>query len=127
MSKTALKWLILSIMLVVIGIVVLAPPYFGHVDTKLKRAKSDIEIISRALELYQKNHGSYPDTTKGLHVLVEPGDNAYLDYLPVDPWGNEYQYQYPGVHNITSYDLSSRGPSATNANAGGEYRIGNWQ
>lgn len=126
MSKTTLKWIILAILVAVIVVVVLAPPYFGHVDTKLERAKSDIDIISRALELYRNDHGSYPDTTQGLHVLIEPEGNAYLDYLPIDPWGSEYQYQYPGVHNITSYDLSSRGPNATDISEGEDHRIGNW-
>jgi general secretion pathway protein G len=121
-SKTVLKWIILSIIVAIIGVVLLVPPYFGHIDTKLERAKSDIDIISQALELYKRDHGTFPDTIQGLSVLIAPEGNTYLDNLPTDPWGNEYLYQYPGVHNITGYDLSSRGSNATNAS-----EVNNWK
>jgi general secretion pathway protein G len=122
MPKTVLKWIILSIIVAIIGVVWLVPPYFGHIDTKLQRAKSDIDILSQALELYKKDHGTFPDTIQGLSVLIAPEGNTYLDNLPTDPWGNEYLYQYPGVHNISGFDLSSRGPSANNASY-----VSNWK
>jgi general secretion pathway protein G len=29
--------------------------------------------------------------------------------LPVDPWGQVYQYRYPGTRNTESFDLFSMG------------------
>jgi general secretion pathway protein G len=42
---------------------------------------------------------------------------------PVDPWGEPYQYAYPGTHNKGSYDLWSKGPDHT---SGTDDDIGNW-
>jgi general secretion pathway protein G len=43
------------------------------------------------------NNGRYPDS---LERLVEKDENglSYLDRdnVPLDPWGNEYQYEPPG-------------------------------
>jgi general secretion pathway protein G len=43
--------------------------------------------------------------------------------IPLDPWGNEYVYQYPGRHNLNGFDLMSNGPDSR---AGTEDDITNW-
>ena len=49
----------------------------------------------------------------------------YLDppKVPVDPWGDEYVYEFPGKHNTNGYDLSSAGPDGKRGNYDD---IGNW-
>ena len=69
---------------------------------------------------YRRDLGDYPSTEEGIKALIKapegksdqwkgpyikvPGGNA-----PNDPWGNPYQYRYPGTHNTDSYDLFSMG------------------
>ena len=43
--------------------------------------------------------------------------------LPPDPWGNPFQYEFPGRRNPDSYDLWSFGPDGVNGTADD---IGNW-
>ena len=70
------------------------------------KAKSDIQTIDSALQMYKMDNYSYPPTSIGLRALVEnPGSSAkkwrkggYIRRLPKDPWDNEYQYMNPGNH-----------------------------
>jgi general secretion pathway protein G len=43
--------------------------------------------------------------------------------VPIDPWGEPYQYEYPGKHNKAGYDLWSKGPDKQSGTADD---IGNW-
>lgn len=71
--------------------------------------------IKPALDRFEVDNGNYP---KSLQDLVQPPADAknwhgsYLDStnLPIDPWGNDYIYEYPGKHNKNGYDLFSAGP-----------------
>ena len=44
--------------------------------------------------------------------------------LPIDPWGDQYIYEYPGKHNPKRYDLSSAGPDGK---PGTDDDIVNWE
>ena len=83
---------------------------------------------------YKMDIGDYPSTAEGLNaLLVAPanaGDRWHGPYaelngnqLPVDPWGEPYQYRYPGTHNKDGYDLFSKGPDKAEGTADD---IGNW-
>jgi general secretion pathway protein G len=43
--------------------------------------------------------------------------------LPPDPWGQPYQYEYPGTHDESLPDIWSTGPDKAN---GTDDDIGNW-
>src|SRR5256885_5254794 len=72
-------------------------------------AKNDINAIMNALKLYRLDNGTYPTPDQGLMALVrrpEVGDvprnwksGGYLERLPKDPWGTDYQYLNPGIRN----------------------------
>ena len=47
-----------------------------------------------------------------------------MDRLPIDPYGMEYHYVQPGVHNPDNYDLFSSGPDRI---AGTPDDQGNWE
>jgi general secretion pathway protein G len=74
--------------------------------------------LKSGLQMYRDEFGCYPTTEQGLMALVEkpihdpipPNWTAEFSELPKDPWGNDYLYRMPGIHNADSYDLSSRGP-----------------
>lgn len=92
------------------------------------------DTLKLALERYRLDAGSYPSTAEGLAALVTAPaarkDNwhgPYLDLpggqLPVDPWGETYQYRFPGTRNKSGYDLYSKGADKAD---GTEDDIGNW-
>lgn len=92
------------------------------------------DSLKTPLVRYRIDLGDYPSTSEGLAVLVAaPGSAAdkwrgpYMDVaggkLPVDPWGQPYEYRYPGVKNPGGYDLYSKGPDKTAETADD---IGNW-
>ena len=73
----------------------------------------------QALKLYRLDNGFYPSTDQGLGALVQrpttnpvPGNwkqGGYLERLPKDPWGSDYQYLNPGVKGeIDVFSLGRR-------------------
>jgi general secretion pathway protein G len=89
------------------------------------------ESIRTSLATYRIHNGDYPSTAEGLQALIErpaskPGWNGpYIQggKIPLDPWGEPYQYAYPGAKNKGSYDIWSKGPDKQ---SGTEDDIGNW-
>ncbi len=81
------------------------------------KVRGDLEGISAALTLYENNAGRFPTTEQGLSALViepivEPIPDVWreqLKWIPLDPWGREYRYRYPGSHLPESFDLFSLG------------------
>lgn len=71
---------------------------------KSKSAGIQIRDFEQALELYKLDVGRFPRTEEGLEALVDQPSSAkgwngpYLkkSTIPEDPWGNAYQYRYPG-------------------------------
>lgn len=86
-------------------------------EARRTKAALDIQFISQALDLYRLDNHHYPSTEQGLSALVteteiEPvprrwRSEGYLAKLPADPWGNQYLYLSPGLHN--PYDILSYG------------------
>jgi general secretion pathway protein G len=99
-----------------------------------REARIRIESLQTPLELYRMNVGTFPTTQQGLEALKSaPSDLADPDKwdgpyikkeLPTDPWGNPYQYEYPGNHGENEYDIWSIGPDGT---SGTEDDIVSWE
>jgi general secretion pathway protein G len=92
------------------------------------------DSLKTPLVRYRIDLGDYPSTSEGLAALVvapasaaEKWRGPYMDAaggkLPVDPWGQPYEYRYPGVKNPGGYDLYSKGVDKTAETADD---IGNW-
>jgi len=66
-------------------------------------ARSEIATIIKALDTFYAANSKYPTNDEGLAVLAggdgENTDEALLSGVPVDPWGNPYQYNCPGVNS----------------------------
>jgi general secretion pathway protein G len=84
------------------------------------------------LTSYRIAMGDYPSTAEGLNALISPpsskADRWHGPYLeppkiPLDPWGEQLQYAYPGTKNKGGYDLWSKGPDKQSGTADD---IGNW-
>lgn len=100
--------------LVVLGIIVLlaamiGPNVFRAADSAdIQSTTAQIKSIRSALDQYRIDTRTYPSTEEGLEALFsEPSEDEegssskwngpYLDGedLPVDPWGNDFQYEFP--------------------------------
>jgi general secretion pathway protein G len=149
MSKTALRphpgirsrgFTLIEIMVVVVIIGLLAAVIVPRVvskvdDARVAKARQDIRAIQTALIEFRLDNFRYPTTDQGLKVLVQqPSDptiknwrqGGYLEQGSLkDPWGNEYQYVYPGTHG-QEYDLYSFGRDGQEGGEGLDADIGNW-
>ena len=110
----------IMVVVVILGILaaLIAPNILGRTgEARITAAKADINSIGNALDLYKLDNFSYPSTDQGLQALVSKpsgfpeaanwNPDGYLKALPMDPWGNEYQYLSPG--NNKPYELYSLG------------------
>ena len=98
-------------------------------------AKQDIGTIMQSLKLYRLDNGRYPSQEQGLRALIEKPstdpvpnnwkDGGYLERLPNDPWGNQYQYLNPGVHG--EIDVFSYGADNKAGGEGNDADVGSWQ
>ena len=139
--KTSVRAFTLIEILIVIAIIamlvgVLTKNISGSYDSaQIKVARIFIQAgLRTSLDRYKIDVGSYPSTAEGLGALLAAPANASSNWhgpyseaeggkLAVDPWGEPYQYRYPGTKNKTKYDLFSKGPDKTE---GTEDDIGNW-
>jgi len=121
--------LVLVILAILMGVVV--TKFTGRTESaRITAATSDISTIGVALDAFEVDNGHYPSSDEGLAALIQQPSNAqnwhgpYLkkDTVPIDPWGNQYVYRYPGSNNANGYDLSSMGPDGRE----GTDDIANW-
>lgn len=93
------------VVVVILGILaaVIVPKIMSRPEqARIVKAKEDIASIQSALDLYKLDNGVYPTTDQGLQALVTKPtsdpiprnwkSDGYLQKLPVDPWGQAYQY-----------------------------------
>jgi general secretion pathway protein G len=130
---------LIEIMVVVVIIGLLAafilPNVFGNVEkAQISRVKGDLQGLETALTMYKLDNYKYPSTDLGLAALVQrPNDptvrnwreGGYLRRISKDPWGNPYQYVYPGTRG-QEYDLYSFGADSQEGGEGKNADIGNW-
>jgi general secretion pathway protein G len=128
---TLIELMLVLVILATLAAVVL-PKFTGRSEqAKITAAQTQISQIEVALDAFEIDLGRFPSTAEGLRALVvkpsTDSDGWQQPYLrrdvPNDPWGQEYQYRYPGTHNQEGYDLYSTGPDKK---LGGDDDITNW-
>jgi len=115
--KRAFTLIELMLVVIIIGVLsaMVVPRLAGRSEqARVQAAKTDINSsIPLALDLYEMDMGSYPESLDYLRTRPGTGDGwrgPYLKKKPVDPWGKSYIYKAPGEYNQDGYDLSSAGP-----------------
>lgn len=124
----------LLVVMVIIGLLAgyVAPRYFAEVGkSEVKVARAQIDAFEKALETYRLDVGRLPSTDQGLSALVSPPtatarwNGPYLKKtVPLDPWGQPYQYKQPGEHG--DFDIVSLGQDGKPGGTGEAADIGNW-
>jgi len=112
----------LMVVIVILGILagLIIPRIMGRPEeARRMKARIQMESVETSLRLYKLDNGLYPSTEQGLQALIEApavGElprqwrkGGYLEKgkVPKDPWGHEYVYLSPGLHD--DFDLVSYG------------------
>lgn len=87
MRKTGFTLIELLVVITIIAILVgAALPYVqGYVaESRISKAKADLEEIKRALAIYETREGTYNSSTVSLLT------GRYLNTSPIDPWGKPF-------------------------------------
>jgi general secretion pathway protein G len=110
---------IIELLAVITIISILSSLAFASFRNSIKKAKiakaiSDISIIYKSIILYETDNDKLPDTLEELSP-------TYLRKIPLDPWGEKYQYLNFAISTIhqrkdgpivpinTKFDLYSKG------------------
>jgi general secretion pathway protein G len=138
-KQTIRGFTLIEVMVVVVILGILAAVVVPRImdnpeKARITKASQDIRAISSALNLYKLDNFHYPSTDQGIEALVSQPSGSpeaknwksggYLDRLPRDPWGNEYQYLSPGTRG--EFDLYSTGADGRVGGEGVNADIGNW-
>lgn len=125
----------LLVVMVVLGLLagIVAPNLFRNMkSSEITTARAQIDALGKALDQYRLDVGLYPANQQGLAALTQAPSNAtgwrgpYLrKAVPMDPWGQPYQYRSPGQFN-SDFDLFSFGPDRKAGGDGDSADIGNW-
>lgn len=121
----------LLVVLVIIAILAatIVPNFFDAPDkARVVRAKQDVRAIENALLLYKLDNFNYPTSLQDLVQKPSAAPNwkqgGYLERLPKDPWGTNYQYRNPGERG--SVDIYSLGADGKAGGNGVDKDVGNW-
>ena len=133
-SRAGFTLIEIMVVVVILGILaaLVVPRIMSRPDeARVVAARQDIKTLVQALKLYRLDNYKYPSMEQGLKALVTKPDSgtenwkASLDYLPKDPWGNEYQYLNPGTHG-NEVEIFSFGADGRQGGEGIEADIGSW-
>ena len=119
--------LLLVITIISVLTAIIAPQFFGQSqEARITAAKQMIAgSFSLGLTRFELDNGRYPTTEEGLEALVVNPQTVnwqgpYLQSvtIPLDPWGNPYDYRYPSefASSEAFFDVVSAGPDGTLGN-----------
>lgn len=126
----------LLVVLLILGMIagIAGPQVMNYLDdSKTKAAKLQIEEFGNALDLFKLDVGRYPNAQEGLQALVQAppagerwrGPYLKKKNLPKDPWGNDYQYTFPGKHG--AFDIVALGSDGREGGDGAARDVASWE
>ena len=135
-TKSNAAFTLVEIMLVIIIVIALMAVLLPNVQDAMNRSRIGnaqiyVSKLNASLGQYELINKRPPSTEQGIRALIErpSGDpvprmwSQIESKVELDPWGNEYIYEYPGKHNPKSFDIYSAGPDKQPGTADD---IGNW-
>lgn len=140
MSRDGFTLIELLVVMVVLGLLatLVAPQVLDRIGgAKTTTARTQIELLSTALESYRLDNGRYPTTEQGLAALRDrpARDPAPTNWrgpylrkgVPLDSWDRAYIYRSPGDQNRTSFDLFTYGRDGKVGGVDEDADVTNWQ
>jgi general secretion pathway protein G len=131
---TLIELLVVIVIISVLAVVVVPRVLDRPDQARVARAKQDVATLENALKFYRIDNHVYPSTEQGLAALrskpaTEPqpanwAAGGYIDRIPDDPWGNAYQYLFPGLRG--EFDVFSFGSDGKPGGEGVAADLGNW-
>jgi general secretion pathway protein G len=125
----------LLVVMVIIGLLaaLVLPNYMNRERVaRSQAARTQIELLSTALDTFRLDVGRYPTTDEGLEALRRKPSNAdrwdgpYLKKeVPLDPWNKPYLYKSPGEHG--GFDLYSYGADGAPGGDSDNRDISSWE
>lgn len=119
---TLMEVLLVLAILVILGSLVGIAFTRVQKDSYSKAAQVQINAFKSGLQLYFRDHGTYPQNLEDLRN-APGGDNTmwkgpYLEEnIPSDPWGRPYQYQIvQDEYQQDTYEITSLGPDGQPGN-----------
>ena len=125
---------LIEVVVVIVILVTLAsvatPMYMNYIKkSKIATAKTQIKLLDDALQQYKLDVGTYPSDLQGLMENIdqsEKWDGPYIKpRVPLDPWGSEYNYLFPGDHG--EFDIYSLGADGQEGGEGEYADQTNWE
>lgn len=130
MKQSGFTLLELLVVLLIIGMLAafVGPKYFGEISkSQTQVAAAQIASFAQALDQFHIDTGRYPTSAEGLNSLyvnttsvanwngpylkVQANSGASAPTVPLDPWGNAYNYALPSATPSSGrdYDVISYG------------------
>ncbi len=109
--------LMIAIAIIGVLVTVIGPNLMNFLNkSKISAAKSTLRTFEQAITMYQVDVGQYPSVLKDLvkqptdEIVAKKWQGPYIKRkdIPLDPWGNKYQYQ-PTPDAQNPYELYTRG------------------
>ena len=113
---TLVEVLLVLAILVILGSMVTLGVVQVQKNANIRAARSQASMLEEAVEMYRINVGTFPEQLQDLREqpsnLRNPEKwSQVLDKdIPVDPWGNDYQYE---IINDDSFRIYSLGPDGS--------------
>lgn len=129
--RAARKGMTLVEIMVVIAIIgmltsVVAVGVVGYWDdANVSTTKLQMGRMSEALTTYAASHKQkYPTTSDGLGAAKKYFPNQEI---PVDAWGNPFQYYSPGTHGAHDYEIISLGKDGKEGGTDADADLRSWE
>jgi general secretion pathway protein G len=113
---TLLEVLLVLVILVILGSTATMFIRGAGKKARYNVAKAQIAAFEDALQMYELDYLSYPSSSEGLQALVTPpnGGDPFLDkQIPLDPWGNPYQYALISPEQPRIWSMGQDGTDGT--------------
>ena len=91
---------------------------------RIKTAKVQMQEIMKALDLFKMDNKQYPESLEELLEKTEEHPEGLLGSIPLDPWGNEYEYMSGTEHG---YDLVCYGRDGQEGGEGEDADVKSWE